>query len=260
MCARRKKSDTKIKHIKSKRTLEVDYKKLKQAIRYVARLHNTSIREFAQHQAHVYNDIIYFLTKKERDNFSIRLKELNNIFTGFGLNPERFIYVPGVSSCGEFNPEYDLMPESISHIKDINRFYSGKPKLLTILNRQISYKIKNFNVKIKSFEMYMTFVRSFVIYLRCKYKDIPISIESTLDASKGNEIKIILRLTPFAQIHILLRLSSQRIVSCIDMVTDENPENPETTLRQRKFKQLTITLLSQYTRFIEREQLRYKTI
>ena len=86
----------------------IDYDKLITAIKYVSRMSKMTIRAYAKHKAHVYNDILFMLRRKLKTNEDIKVKELTKIINGYGLVADRFVYLDKIPRKEKFNPETDL--------------------------------------------------------------------------------------------------------------------------------------------------------
>lgn len=223
----------------------IDYEKLITAVKYVSRMSRMSIREFAQKKAHVYNDIVYFLRKKQKSNSSLTIEQLNKILKGYGLVESSFVYLDKTNSrcCSKFQPNTDLTLEMLTTLQSTAlQVATSKDDLFRF--------IPKFNKALLTFNDYMNFLRGIVLYTRRRYRKATIEFYSTFSAKNKQECTIFITLNKNKVIYLIFRFNKQVPMVCLDMQTQV--QQP-LTLLDKAFKKCNYTNFSAILRFIDRE-------
>lgn len=246
------------KYHKGNRILVVDFDKLTTAIKYVSKMFKVDIRTFAKRYANVYNDILYFLKQKKNNKTSIHVSELNKIFTGYGLNPEGFIYVSGGNTTTPFTPEADLLPAMYDAIHNNSIVTMADKKTV----KQIYKFVPRFGRgKLASVTQYIDYVRGILTFLQRNYENLNITLEGDFKPETNYEFKVKVVFSESAPVlNIYVRFVNATVVTFMDIY---DPTTIASALRVQNgtaTRKLTLDVMSSYLRTIDYLLLKYREI
>lgn len=238
-------------------SIVVDSEKLADAITYISRMHGMSVRKFAKYKAKVYNDIIYYVKHLKKDGSGIGIDELNKIFKGYGLRPERFIRFPHLETANKrpasFDPSTDVVPETLArllHYKEIN------PVNIKNNSKLLIYYVPQLGKKGINFPDYLQFTYGMTKLIKAKFPFANVTFESKFDSKIGNESRIHVVFSPTVMVDFIFRIKGSCIFGCLDVRHLDNFNiGEQNTLSDKAFTELTYGTCNKFLRILERESI-----
>ncbi len=204
----------------------VDLKKLDEALKFVARANNLTLKGFLTGKG-LQRGIIYYL-KKVCDTPS--LYTLEKVFNAAGLNPTSFIFTPS-SKTVPFNPVSDLLcPE----------------KIVTRDNLKLFFKSLIYNYG--DYLMSLSFIHKF---LSNEFPDIRMDL---LIYGDKKHACLTINLSDDKILYIYFRLWHNKIYSCLADSTI-----PAENLNKVAYDSLTATIILKYLRIVDLNTTLIKT-